>query len=907
MIRSLGLDLSGYRSERSLVATNRIDERAVPTSTRCEIPSVCVLPRMHPELPRCGIDAMRAVWARGLKFPRSARLQETLGRMPAWLAWQAMGQEREIRPTWQYVNAIDDETTASLQGIFQSLVACTKGDEEGDHASALRVVAMPEYFTERPQENLIRSLPWNRKHVRLLWRSVAAVLAWTDSIPPQEAERHEGKRVAVVDVGNAEISATTLELRAKSARGRHFLIPKRDLPEDRCFMRWHVTPFDLTLCRTLLDLCGLPGGLHEVWQLCSACPEVFTPPFSADGFLIEAEGSWAKLSFSKDDLRAATSRALDGAGTEDFDDFWTRVKASCPGLSALAQESRTSHKRILSDALPEWLSEQEDPPCVVLFVGPILSHLVETGTPLAPPIAKWMGPDWEDSTYLPGHDLPGDGVIARGCAIYGFREQAGLPTYLDTLPMFSILGKDRIHWTDVRFPLVQKSEIEGGKEYRNCGEELRNRAYIPRGQRVVRFRLMRQDEEKQLEQTFDTAPLSKCHLSFDVRMRPAQGYARVRITPEQDNLFGGREVVLDWDNMRDPGSEVPELSGPPSFPVCQPILPSLSGFWADQARQTIDSYVQSVRHTSIDNMTDWLGKVGNKLQSGRAYGSDSLAPEIDDLIEALNAHYYDFIEKDVITRYQNDRKDETALPILKAVMRAATALYRRTPAWARDFLEEEFQRASMLPPEKVAPEDVFLNASGRCFSEPTQIKLLSNRMERRFRYKIGYYQAKRHATSLGMNSWCKALQFMLRLNDEAILHVEPQIAMSLVGNLRLLLEVEIERKGLRQPGVSLPFKHDMFTLLFLLRFRARGDGEAFLMDWDEEGTDANRIVSLIEETDRPPTAWYRSGLVPAEPGKEPKSLQSALLNYIKSRATVGDEIIIKEQLAEFLESEKAKG
>jgi hypothetical protein len=455
------------------------------------------------------------------------------------------------------------------------------------------------------------------------------------------------------------------------------------------------------------------------------------------------------------------------------------------------------------------------------------------------------------------------------------------------------MGKDRLSRKDVHIDLVPSSEWEGGKEYRSDERELerlRHAAKIPSGRRRVRFRLLRQDQEKQLEQDFEQAPLRDCLLSFDVRLRPAQGFARVRILPEEANLFGGREVVLDWEKMK---AKV-EVDGPPAVPPCAPVEPNP---WRirNYAAPAVERYVGAVSAERWAQAEEYLETVGGQLQSGGAYGSAPTGPEIQRVVSAFSRHHQRCINLRVYDNYLRGRaaQRKVALKQIKNLMRAASGLFTNTPPWARAFLKGEFQRVLKKARDKARededrmdpnPKPVFLHAAGRCFSDPEQIALFVECFEPHFCRRMENWQAKKARP--GMNNWCKAFPIILSLHDEAVLHFEREQANSLARSLCLLLEAEqpTNRRQLRAP-----YKNAVFCILFLLRFRARADGADFLNDWGSAGTVAHGIRgNLLRYRD------VGAGQARLFADGRDETIQATLLRYLESKATAQDIVIVKE-------------
>jgi len=735
---------------------------------------------------------------------------------------------------------------------------------------------MPDSFTERPQENLLTALPWNRDQARLLWRSVAAVLAWTENLTPQQMKRLHGSRVAAVEVGNAEITATVLQLRKDEHDGCAYLVPVRDLPENHCFRSWHVRPFDLTTAETLLHEAGVFAEPGNIWQLCTGSSlllgdAICSGTIEREKLLLSTSDGWEQVEIGVGKLAEARLQALSETTPHLPDSLTAHIEGAYRG----PETGQEPHIVVLREVM-NWIRGLEDAPSSVLLFGPVAEIRIEEDKALAWKMVEelyHMDPRREPP-ICPGRQLPLIGVVSRGCALYGMREQMGAPTYYEKLPRFSVVGRDQFGEQAERdLVTVPEGLVQGGKEYK---QRLDNIALIRRAQKLVRFRLRREQDEKQLKQELPSAPLQECRLTFDVSLRAAQGYASVHIIPDPQDVFGGREMVLDWSRMEGyDGTD--EAEGSPSFPPCA-SLPT-SDRVRNNARDVIREYVRSVQRGRWEETQEPLKKLSAKMMAGKAYGAEPKGAEIITLEDALKQHFEE------ITRRR--RPDKT---MLKAVVKVAASLYKRTPDWAIDVIEKDFRRALRKDRHNPKPDRVYTYAAGRCFSTQEQVELFVNCMKRRFRNRTAHYRNTPSAKSLSMQHWCKALWLILSLNEEAVLWVDHATAEFFAESLQYQLCVELDRAGSRhnrRAGVSGPYKDAMLAILYLLR--ARATNASFLSDSNEPGSIAYKMNENLRETDRGRWRWVpRNRQIP-----ENKSVQSALINYLESQATSTDLIIVK--------------
>ncbi len=892
-----GIDLRGWSAETVLGATSPSGEFTVLGTWRSTSPSVCVLPRFTGERPRATWNAIQTHWGRGSGLPGSDGARDLLRRLPGWLVWHALAAEAG-NPFIHHRDAEDKDVRHPLRQVLLSLVETLREPtlQPPSHGQAgpvqRYVLAMPEHFQERAQENLLAGLPFPRDDCRLLWSSVAICLAWIASLPQAACSKYAGKRVAVVEASVAEVAATVLQLRRRSVGGRRFLVPKRDLPEEGSSQRWPLAPLDLCLAAELAGTASQASTLAEAWQAATGgmTSALYLAPEQVPeaARLLETAHGWRYLDLSPQRLAEALRAAISCPDIPWLAELWDAVRRVVPQ----ATDSHPNHRRALVETLRHdvagWLLTRPNPPDLVLVTGCVSALRLGPDETVGIYLADLLQKSVTCKVLAPGRDFdPAIVNAAQGGAVYGGRELAGLPTYLDTLPRFSILGKDRLHWADVEYDLVPHAEWEGGKEYRPGPaeqERLQHAAMIRRGTRCVCFRLRRQGKEKHLHQEFERAPLRDCRLSFDVALRPAQGFARVWIIPEQAGLFR-HPVCLDWDRMKD-GPAAGDA--PPDFPICSPLEPKRgpTGHFLSHsgAEYAIASFARAVQLDHWNAAGDWLDAVAKQLQSGTLYGSHPAGDEIADFLRAL-ADYYRWACQQGTTRLC--RSSTVAVPAnpktRQLLIRAGSALFTKAPAWARTMLAEEYRHAQERNSQDPNPNVSFQIAAGRCFSSPEHIRLFLECFIKHLHSRMEKW--RNFAKPPGVSYWCKAFSLILRLNDEAVLHLDRREAESIAVDLADLLEATAPQGE----KVKIPYQHAMFAVYYLLRFRAREEGLDFLTDWGQPGTAAAKIRENLMRYRR--AGARQNSLKVSDTGE---TIQEALLRFLEGKAEAQDIIIMKE-------------
>jgi hypothetical protein len=286
------------------------------------------------------------------------------------------------------------------------------------------------------------------------------------------------------------------------------------------------------------------------------------------------------------------------------------------------------------------------------------------------------------------------------------------------------------------------------------------------------------------------------------------------------------------------------------------------------------------RSASVWNPAEGLlSSLGKALQNGRVLGSDPSHPLVGELVDVLGSHY------GILKRFRLADWEEDEVG--KALLRTASSLFLRTPEWARAVLLDHMIKKCEEDPDNPRPQPVLLNCCGRCFSNEEEIQVYVRSMISRFTHQLEEYEASPGATSVGMNNWCRGLQIILRINEEANLHISLDQAEELQFLLRRLIELERTRnyRGTRRPGVSLPCQNAMLSIFYLLRVRGRFDGGGFLFP----GTNSmEAIEAAVEAINVGRWKWIPRGV----PVEEDQSFQGSLLQFIRMTATMKDVRII---------------
>ncbi|MFC7335987.1 hypothetical protein ACFQY0_02255 [Haloferula chungangensis] len=875
--QSVGINVLDFRVHRERW-TRFPKPRAAASRLRLSVPSVFAGAANNSESVAFGNEASHRAWGNGW-WDFHSDTEGNAQRIPSWLLWDKLYREGgRAEVVFSRADGSDaSETVQSLLGLYFK----ERGGLERSGAERRYVIGMPDSFREEHQETLLRHLPWGRQRTQLLWRSVASVLGASASADDLGVTAFEADdEVLVVDIQNEYVEATVLRI-LDSESGATYpsaLVPIRSVPSPECHWRSEHSPVDLLFgARLFADIPGLSAEecLSLVWGQ-NGVPRLSDPNrLPTHEFVISTENGLRERSFDQELLAMTMEDAVGTSPDSEERVVLKRIKEKV-GFGAPCTRS-------VAESLNElcaWACDLKRKPQKILLSGAI-TRLVGTFSGELDVLTSALRPLIQQGAKIVNDsvDLEAD-LVSVGCAHWGALDERGFPGYFEYLEPFSIIGRGR-SGKKVEYSLLKLENDEclatGGKEYRNT--DLMDVALINKGQPLVRFWFKKGEDHKKVDQRFDPPPDADCRLSFDITMVPSQGFARVEIIPSVPDVFKGRRLLLDWDRMVELTKE--EMEGQMSYPIVMPVA-------ADPDKLTrklslIKNYIRAGKlgkSASVWSPAEGLlSSLGKALQNGRVLGSTPSHPLVGELIEVLSNHYGMF-GNFRMSDWENDE-------IGKALLRTASSLFHRTPEWARVILFDYMAKKRKEDPGNPRPQVVLLNCCGRCFSSEEEVQVFVKSMIARFAHQLDDYDANPGASGVGMDNWCRGLQTILRINEEANLCITLDQAEELQFLLRRLIELERTRnyRGPRRPGVSRPCQNAMLSIFYLLRVRGRGDGGEFLAP----GTNSmEAIEAAVEAVNMGQWKWVPRGV----PVGEDQSFQGSLLKFIRMTATMKDVRII---------------
>ena len=782
-----------------------------------------VVPKSNLGAMRTGLEAETERVHSGLPWPLEARVSDSqiLRRIPVPCAWRALVESEDKSARWKTGSgasfSITKIITAHVKGLIndQANGCRTEGDEV--------VLAIPDDLDEFGQDSLLRELnSIGLKNPQLLWRPVAAALAWLDQIQddlPEDLAAND--HIHVIFLGADSIEFTTLRLRNVYYNENRYTIPLRD----RRNRISSLTGFDWAAA--IIEKAFGPLDAGAFWQAFTTFPEVWQAISGRVWRKKELPRIWSKgdewtLWHPTEILRDSIWEARENT----FNPLRNILGPSYQFVSGDPEIRPESWSDLLRKKLEKMLSRHPN--------GKLFGIIV--CGPLAPP----QPPSWllsavdklrnKNPDFKAAYEKPcpgslwlchqGDEPISKGAAVYGHRIKRSLPTYRDTLQPLSILAAEKYErkW----FPLVDSTECEGGRIYTNKVSEkfnLRQEStvldvYLQKGLTTGELNDLEVEGEnrtkgqkyKKTSFTFPSAPLEDKVLDISVTMKPASGLAQVEIIPKEKAFLRGRRVFLDYSRMRETNA-LPEIKrGWPDivnirvFPDDRRILRDryvIKKFLEDPAHS--DSYkdlLLDLRQIFSASQRIQIGNNRFNFKTIDQYGKVA-TPEGQEIINQLKIK----LEQDFMLL----KSDHPYPAYVEQLYITASWLFEETPI----SIVNELKKLLQMKREYVKNWHRVIEATGRVFKNIDGFKLLFMAIVNRVRFP-------------GINEMlfplqsAKAVWLVLMYRHNGHLGLDRSTAVELLNQAVTMMEAEVAaRRFLTRyfQGIKLFF--------YLLRFRLK--------------------------------------------------------------------------------------
>mgnify|MGYP006422652971 CR=1 FL=1 len=512
--------------------------------TRKAIPPAALLPFHAGEPLRADLDGTPHIRGSGFGSSEEAAVsaRNGCGRWPLAYAWPALLDVR----CWSWQRANESRTYEPADAIATVAAAATAEATGSRSARPQVALTIPNILNEAKQQELLDAAGRVGLDLQLLWRPVAAAMAWLKHANHQLTEQvtqdqQELGPLLCLYLGVDSVEAVVVELVGRRNGNQRCVVPGRRRPHQD----------------ELLPAALLPLVEHAV--------------HAATGNLQQEELNdrwrWTWASGLLPRLISALSQSEDHA-SEALQKVRQDWAAACRNLTT------SFHAVAAMPSFSDGRTRFNEPPSSLanwLAARPTLRHLTQkllgavvTG-PLAATIARSgpLGQEVLDTAGLNAETVLVEGVDFPSAALanqsiqYLQRLASDRPTYLDTLP--------RIHIASIRrgeptwIPLLQKTEqwVEGGKPWQRdpdlTGFSVSPRTTIDSDKPHLKMPLHHEDHEtvRELDVLVEHELQQPEPVKLRVTVTPAQGNARVQVIPEVEQALGRRPIFVDWSKMKE--------------------------------------------------------------------------------------------------------------------------------------------------------------------------------------------------------------------------------------------------------------------------------------------------------------------------------------------------------------------
>ncbi|WP_347274612.1 hypothetical protein [Candidatus Kuenenia sp.] len=747
-----------------------------------------------------GDEAKQSHIACGFHWPPGASILEGhLRRVPVPWAWRLLVDAKDKFARWNVGSGV----SFNVSKILAEHIAGRLGDY-GKNADYV-VVAIPNHLDEFGQEALIKDITSlgivGEKKPYLLWRPVAAALAWLDKVQDQfEKPIYPEDFILVVHIGPDCFEFTTFRLREKYHNGKRFVIPLREQPKveiSLCGCDW-----GMELIQHIFE----KDDLNTLWQVFINSPVIWETlaqrPWNKEKLPIllnrkKSENPWEWDLWEPEEslrdkiwqLEARVSRCLEEL-----------TKGNCSHRRSVL--SYNLWQELLEKGVLDSLNNHKDGKLRgVILSGPLASinpvswfkdiiHILESRglCALITQEAKL------DQIWAPSLN---EDIVSEGAYIYGKRLSCGEPAYLDTLTQLYTLANKR--GKQVWVPLLKKLEIEGGKPHQDKIEKIFS---LNCGGKFLNVLLKKGDSKlfKKTQFHFPYTPLRDMPLDMNICVASAGGLAQVELVPEEKEFLGGARIFLDYNSMEDTDVlPVPKLGFPPKVLIIH-VDKKDSKILQNNNFQKIcnDFHQKGVYHPDyyryVHRLRDELrkpisisGNSGNWIscrivnQNGKTGTSGGQR-----IINKISKRLGDDLDIAVSGKLDSS--------IERVICSAATWLFGAASPKIYNYLRETLEKEIVISRH-------IIDGAGRCFKEDDDIKLFFRVAARQPQFNI---------------HWMHAIWRILSLREDAPDIMERSHAEKFVKEALRVMETEASNNRYLNK-----FFQTVRMFLYVLRFRIK--------------------------------------------------------------------------------------
>jgi hypothetical protein len=770
----------------------------------------------------------------GCDWPPEAQVddQRGSGRLPLALAWTKLPREPKATWEWEIDNYRARATPASAIATAAANVLSQLQPVQNEERS---VLVIPNATLEESQQAILDEARRLKINIHLLWRPVAAALAWCNHFGDEFRDQvHVAKEsvghLLCLHLGLSGIEATFLELLTHDHSGRRWLVPARSRPDrtrpEMTGPGWLALTSNAT---EFLSSVHLPADRQHLWQLIFATP-------------------WANAVLSG--LSGSRVEMPSGAILE------SRPERIC--LDALPQREADRSWEILGnwrvplvhpDSLDAWCSRMtaDMPNNVVgaVVTGEIAPLAVRDGRTLGRSLLQTFGVC--QRTRLVEAPNESDTLLAQGASLFGARLAAGIPAYFDTLPKLLMLVRER--YGDMQWiPLLEGvHKFAAGGEVWKRPQPVSGLAIEKRAEQLT-FAVHHEEYSniRELPVPLPNGPKTDEPIELHVSITPAQGHARLEVIPERRDLFGHRRVFVDWNRMKTVPDEkwgndrnAYKDHQPHPYPPLMPRMHSRARW--NFARLRIRQFLAANDQMSLfqDDTAMTLEAIKKALRQPdqaeqgihgtevRAVSSDGTVPTgadqvlLDRLIDRLLS----------CLRQTKDAQEEAHILRSLAYVSADRTNFS-------DFLIGELEQI-VAGAVRGSYRTAVLLACGNCLRKPEHAGILA-------RHFVAYFEGE----GTNHRDWLQAMQTILRYRKDATRVFDNSDCVAIVDKCWSLLQQQLDRANRNETPRPLIFARAAGLVALLLRRRVF-DPEFLDPETDESAQRVKKtclaVMKLIEQ------------------------------------------------------------
>lgn len=780
----LGLELGDAQLH---VSRTILSDEVRRTTSASRIPPSILLPLDGAEPYR--LDARWPAHPRGSgrNWPEEARfdIATGAGRLPAALAWSLLQRKK----VWHWLRGRSAFAVSPAAAI-----GAAAADYCGASADDSSVLVVPNFCDSAAQQEILEAAEARGCRLRLLWRPVAAALAWLRQVqsvaPDRRPQLAEDDMVAFVYFGYEQIETTVLRLRLEEG----MLVPARERPQPNHLV---ASPGLAGLINTAAALMRDEPSSVGLWNT-----------LWTTRLLPEISGRMNATASLGARIDSSLTRSVNFA---KFEKAWLKGIASevCPaGKELVAFQRNLFGEAPRSDHLTTWIASAQSasfsakPKYAVAF-GPMAGALLEAQRNFATAVFEALPS--VSRVWLEGSDTT-PGLAAEGAALYAERIALQQPTYLDRLPKFElqIMRNGNPEWLDL---LHTESWVRGGKTWFREGYGISLK--IPAKQDRLPLAVFRDDFEhvRLLDARLQKATTQPESISLRTEIEPAQGNARIYVTPIAPE-FAGKRILVDWVTVKlaaHPDTNLPLSkddyikSLPKAFPDHSPR--ESSDIRWDAACATFLNLPTSLRFRDIERLrnsllTQFHGRPNVESRAVSSEGTVSRRPDVLEGIESL-----------AVSKLDSRVFGDAALRLLGNISsKHPTVLLR-----LRLRIEPVAERSTIW-------------ACGHCLRHPDDIRAF-------FRSFI--------SPDIGTpNEWLAAIERIVRYREGALVDIDSKLCESVVEKA-----LETLSSRLSSSNVKATARNAAMVITYSLRRR----------QWDPrfitpDQTLGSQIISTLQET-----------------------------------------------------------